>query len=320
MDEQCVHRGIILSASRRTDIPAFYAKWFINRVREGYCTVPNPFNLRQVTKISLKPEDVAVIVFWTRNPRPLMPFLDELDERGFRYYFQYTVMDNPKELDPKSPSLTSAISTFKELSQRVGAKRVIWRYDPIVLTKKTSAEFHVERHALIAQSLRGYTYRNVISIVDAYNKVTRQVKKLPIDLQPSEEPDYGFVRQLADNSERNGMEIVSCAEDIDLHPYGIRPGKCIDDELIKEVFGIEVSHKKDPNQRKACGCVVSKDIGMYDTCLFGCVYCYATQSFERAKKRHAEHDPHSPSLIGWYEPPQDQEQLSLSLDTVSEEG
>lgn len=311
MSRQGAGQGIIISASRRTDIPAFYAKWFINRVREGYCTVPNPFNLKQVTRISLKPEDVLVIVFWTRNPRPLMPFLDELEQRGFRYYFQYTVMDNPRDLDPKTVPLERSLQTFRELSNKVGAERVIWRYDPIILTTRTPADFHVQRHAYIAQSLRGYTRRNVISIVDAYNKVTRRIRGLPGTLQPIEEPDYSFVRHLADNSMSNGMEIVSCAEEIDLRSYGVRPGKCIDDDLIQRVFGIEVPHKKDPNQRKECGCVVSKDIGMYDSCLFGCVYCYATQSFEKAKKRHAEHNPQSPSLIGWYEP--DQEQLSLEL-------
>lgn len=318
MNKRSINQGAIISASRRTDIPAFYAKWFINRVRAGYCTVPNPFNANQVSRISLKPEDVLVIVFWTRNPRPLMPFLTELDERGFRYYFQYTVVDNPRELDPKSVPLDRAIQTFRNLSERIGADRVIWRYDPIILTRKTPAEFHIERHEFVAQSLRGYTRRNVISIVDAYNKVIRRVKGLPAELQPIEQPDYSFVRCLADNCEKNGMEIVSCAEEIDLRPYGVRPGKCIDDELIREVFGIDVPHKKDPNQRKVCGCVVSKDIGMYDTCLFGCVYCYATQSFEKARKRHSQHDPRSPSLVGWYEP--SQEQFALELDTEADKG
>ncbi|MCX8024216.1 MAG: DUF1848 domain-containing protein, partial [Thermanaerothrix sp.] len=122
---------MIISASRRTDIPAFYTPWFIHRVRAGYCTVPNPFNHNQVSYVSLKPEDVDIIVFWTRNPAPLIPYLGELDARGLRYYFQYTIMENPRTIDKKSPPLQPAIETFVELSEKIGDERVIWRYDPI---------------------------------------------------------------------------------------------------------------------------------------------------------------------------------------------
>ena len=145
---------MIISASRRTDIPAFYAPWFMNRMRAGYCTVPNPFNRSQVSRISLRPEDVDVIVFWTRNPRPLLPALDELDDRGYRYYFQYTLLDNPRTLDPKSPPVDAAIATFQTLAERIGPARVIWRYDPSVLSSATGADFHLERYARIAAALR----------------------------------------------------------------------------------------------------------------------------------------------------------------------
>src|SRR5512135_950390 len=128
---------MIISASRRTDIPAFYSRWFMNRVRAGYCTVPNPFNANQVKRISLLPEEVDVIVFWTRNPRPLFPFLKELDVRGVRYYFQFTLLDNPRSIDPKTPPAESALQTFRALSEQVGPARVIWRYDPLVLSQIT---------------------------------------------------------------------------------------------------------------------------------------------------------------------------------------
>jgi hypothetical protein len=298
---------VIISASRRTDIPAFYTPWFIRRVRAGYCTVPNPFNRNQVSYVSLKPEDVDVIVFWTRNPAPLIPYLDELDARGLRYYFQYTVLNNPRALDPKSPPLPTALSTFRRLAEKVGPQKVIWRYDPIVFTPHTDAEFHRDSFARIAAALRGFTQRVVISVMDRYPKAEKRLTALephgfPLNEAFTQTPAFeALMRDLVAIAAQNAMEIVSCAEDLDLTPYGVRPGKCVDDDYIRRVFGLEVTHKKDPHQREACGCVVSKDIGAYDTCLFGCQYCYATQSFDRARKQHAEHNPESPSLIGWYE-------------------
>ena len=299
---------MIISASRRTDIPAFYARWFIQRVREGFCTVPNPYNPRQVSRVSLKPRDVDVIVFWTRNPVPLLPYLDELDGLGFRYYFQYTVLKNPRELDQNGPAFDQAVNTFQRLSQKIGPDRVIWRYDPIVFTDKTSTSFHRETFEEIAQKLRGYTHRSVISVMDFYRKTQKRMQELEkngLKIQPfHNSADSRFdalMSALASSAAKNGMEIVSCAEELDLSLYGIKPGKCVDDEYISRVFGMEVGHKKDPGQRKACGCVTSQDIGMYDSCLFGCQYCYATSSFERARINHAAHDPESPSLLGRYE-------------------
>jgi hypothetical protein len=296
---------MIISASRRTDIPAFYSEWFINRIRAGYCTVPNPFNRNQVSRVSLLPEDVDVIVFWTRNPRPLFPHLAELDRRGYRCYFQYTLLDNPRAIDPKSPP-AAAIRTFCELAGLVGSQRVIWRYDPIVLSEATPPEFHVAAHSRIAAALKGCTGRNVISLVDIYRKAQGRLNQLhregisvgemASDALPAAVGD--LLRQMAQTAQAHGMEITSCAEDVDLRPYGVAPGKCVDDQYIARTFGLRLNVKKDPSQRPACGCVQSKDIGMYDSCLFGCQYCYATSSFETARRNHEEHDPLSPSLVG----------------------
>ncbi len=295
---------MIISASRRTDIPAFYAQWFINRTRAGYCVVPNPFSPRQVAQVALEPEQVETIVFWTRNPRPLFVCLEELDQRGYRYYFQYTLMNNPRVMDPKTPAAKAALDTFRKLSDRVGPARVVWRYDPIVFSSITDPEFHLRTYTTLARALRSYTFRSVVSIIDLYPKVDArlgQLKDRGVTLTPHERLPAGrlasLMRALASTAAENGMEITSCAETIDLAPYGIRPGKCIDDELIGRVFGIQVTGKKDPSQRKACGCVVSKDIGMYDTCPFGCLYCYATTSFDRARIHHREHRPDTPSLV-----------------------
>lgn len=310
---------MIISASRRTDIPAFYARWLANRLRAGFCIVPNPFDARQSTRVSLLPEDVDVIVFWTRNPRPLFRYLDELDARGYRYYFQYTLMDNPRLLDEHNPPAAAALDTFRRLADRLGPGRLVWRYDPIVLSSLTPPDFHRRTYEKLATGLRGYTGRSVISLLDVYGKIRKRLVGLsaqgvqliplregadPLAVAPSGLPERAampgwlaaLLRDLAQIAQTNDMEIVSCAEELDLQPFGVRPGKCIDDDLIDRVFGVEVSHTKDPGQRKACGCVQSKDIGMYDSCLLGCRYCYATSSFERSRQNYLRHDPDAPSL------------------------
>lgn len=310
---------MIISASRRTDIPAFYAAWFVKRIEAGYCTVPNPFNRNQVSRVSLRCEDVDVIVFWTRNPAPLMPYLHKLDERGYRYYFQYTLMANPRAIDPKSPSPHVAVETFRALAEMVGPQRVIWRYDPIVLSAETPPAFHVETHARLAEALHGAAGRCVVSLVDVYRKAGKRLKELerkgiaiedtPQDALAGEIGE--MLSSMAATAKAHGMESVSCAEELDLSPFGIAAGKCVDDDYILRVFGLDVSHKKDPGQREACGCVVSRDIGMYDSCLFGCQYCYATADFQRAAKNYKEQEKHSDnsqSLLGNYDAPETEKQ------------
>lgn len=237
--------SMIISVSRRTDIPAFYAKWFMNRIRAGYCTVPNPFNKNQVSLISLKPEDVDVIVFWSRNPYPLIPYLEELNQRGYRYYFQYTVMNNPPFLDTKSPPVNSSIKTFQELANYVGSQKVIWRYDPIVLSEATDITFHMDTYKYIANLLAGYSFRSVISIMDGYaknNKRLREIEKTQnirvSNIDSSRHLLDELLPSLAKVANASGMEIFSCAEEIDFSSYGIRPGKCIDDEYIEKAFGL----------------------------------------------------------------------------------
>ena len=295
---------MIISASRRTDIPAFYAPWLMNRLRAGFCTVPNPFNRNQVSRISLLPQDVDAIVFWTRNARPLLAHLAELDDRGYRYYFQYTILDNPRLVDQKTPPLEQAIATFQALAAHVGPQRVIWRYDPIVLSEQTDAAFHLDRYAWIAEQLAGCTTRSVISVLDRYKKAEgrlRAVAEQGLAIAGEADDTWpGFaalIQGMVQSATANGMEIVSCAEEIDLARYGVRPGKCIDDDYIFAAFGLRVGGTKDPSQRAACGCIASRDIGMYDSCLFGCQYCYATSSFDRARANHAAHDPLATSLL-----------------------
>jgi len=169
---------LIISASRRTDIPAFYSEWFMRRIRDGYCDVPHPFGTGHASRVSLKADDVDVIVFWTRNPRPLLRHLPELDRRGYRYYFLFTLMDNPRLLDPGTPPLVAAIATFTELSRLIGPEKVIWRYDPIVLSNLTPLPFHTDAFGRLAGLLRGLTARCIVSLLDVYRKLAGRVAGL----------------------------------------------------------------------------------------------------------------------------------------------
>ncbi len=292
---------MIISASRRTDIPAFYSKWFINRVRKGWCDVPNPFNRAQVSKVSLAPRDVDAFVFWTRNPRPLIPRLDELDGLGFRYLFLITLIGYPRGIDPRSPGPEVSIANFHDLASRIGPERVTWRYDPILLSDITGPEFHEENFRRIARALRGTTNRCVISFVNVYRKARKRLEEaVPGGLaafDPGLPRTSELLRTISAAAREEGMRVFNCAGGHDLSPFGILPSRCIDGEFIGNLFSVPVKAVKDPSQRAECGCTVSRDIGMYDTCLYGCSYCYATSNTERAEANHLSHDPESPSLV-----------------------
>ena len=264
--------------------------------------MPNPFNRNQVSMVSLSTAEVDAFVFWSRNPRPLMRYLDELDDMGCRYYFLFTLVGYPDRIDPGSPPLSLSIRTFQELSARVGPQRVIWRYDPIVLSGLSGTGFHESNFRLVAQELKGATGRCIISFVKPYRKARVRMEAAaqgstePVDFGGL--PVRGLLSVISESARENGMEMFSCASEQDFSAFGINPSKCIDADLISKLFAIEISAPKDPRQRKECGCAASRDIGMYDTCLFGCSYCYATSSLERAKAACARHDPRSPSLLG----------------------
>ena len=310
---------MIISVSRRTDLPAFYTPWFINRVRAGYCAVPNPYNPAQVSRVSLRPSDVTAFVFSTRNPRPILPHLAELDDLGYRYYFLITLVNNPRSIDPKSPSSEAAVSAIRDLAGRLGPRRVIWRYDPIVLSSQTGLGYHIENFTRLASALQGATTHCIISILDEYSCARTRLealRALGIDIFRGSRLNRlvtELVPRLVDVASRHGIALTSCAERIDLAPLGVKPGKCMDDRLLSDVFGLSLSGKKDPSQRLECGCVPSKDIGMYHSCLFGCAYCYANRNFGEARRNHKRHDPNSPSMLGWIDAPAVPSDLQLPL-------
>lgn len=299
---------MIISASRRTDIPAFYSTWFMNRINEGYYVKVNPFNAKQRKVVSLAPRDVTCFVFWTKNPKPLMKGLDSLDQLGYYYYFQFTLNDYPKELEPYLPSITSRINIFKELSSKIGKDKVIWRYDPIILSNITDIDFHIKKFTELAETLNGYTNRVVISFVDMYGKTKNKFKRLEetyglefkdlLDQQYEETLNF-LAKSLFKIAKENHLEIQTCAEKIDLDQYDIPHGACIDQQIVnKIVVGEHNKLKKDKNQRKECLCVTSEEMGTYETCQFNCSYCYAVKSEKAVTKTVKKHNPCSPVLIG----------------------
>ena len=274
---------MIISASRRTDIPAFYATWFMERIREGTVSVKNPFNPSQMKRVSLRPEDLSAIVFWTRDCHPMLNHLEELDHHGFKYLFLYTITGYGPPLEMYAPLLESAVSAFRKLSQRIGRERVIWRFDPVIYVEEQGEDWITSRFEKIATSLRCDTRRVIISFLDLYKKVIKRLTALEkttgyrvSDISHRKETIRRIAIALAEIARSNNLEIYSCAEKMGLEGFGISPGKCIDGDLLNTIFGLHLKVEKDKNQRDLCNCTISQDIGEYDTCHHHCVYCYAT--------------------------------------------
>lgn len=330
---------IIVSASRSTDIPAFYAKWFANRLAAGYAVWYNPFN-QQPMKISF--DKTKVVVFWTKNPAPLITYLSELDNRGIHYYFQFTLNDYEAEgFEPNVPSLTERVETFKKLSSLIGKERVIWRFDPIIMTSQLQPRDILKKVWEVGNLIKGCTEKLVFSFVDvkSYRKVqnnlikdTDMFTRETIDMaEPNEDQIQEIVEGLAklrDHWKKEDgwdLTLATCAEKIDLEQYGVEHNKCIDGDLMERIFADDKElvyylrtgklpepdlfgnipdlppkgkDLKDKGQRKLCGCMISKDIGMYNTCRHLCTYCYANTSRNVVLANKDKHSDDSESIIG----------------------
>lgn len=287
---------MILSVSRRTDIPNYYAEWFINRIREGFLYVKNPMNAHQISKIRITPDVIDCIVFWTKNPVGIMKYLDEL--KSCPFYFQFTLTGYGTDIERNIPDKKKVmIPRFQELAGQVGKERVIWRYDPILFTERYTEEYHIRAFRQIAEKLNGYTEKCVISFVDTYRKNKIFLSKAA-DNDKSDAELTEFAEKLRKIAEENGMQTASCSEKIDLSGCGIRHNCCIDRELIERLIGCSLKVKKDKNQRLECGCVESVEVGMYNTCANGCAYCYATYDMHSVEANCKKYDPASPLLCG----------------------
>ncbi len=290
---------MILSVSRRTDIPAFYTEWFFNRIKDGYALVRNPMNYNQVSKVILNPDIIDCIVFWTKNPSIIINKLSLLSE--YKYYFQITINSYDKNIERNVPSKSTVVDSFKSLSKIIGENRTIWRYDPIILTKEIDIDYHCKYFAALCTKLEGYTNRCTISFVDLYKKSERNMSGMNSNLIDNEKmKEIGS--RLSSIANVHNIKIETCSELINLSDVGIEHARCIDDRLISEIIGQKITISKDKNQRDICGCVESVDIGAYNTCEHGCRYCYANFSENTVKNNRQKHNPNSPMLIGNVEP------------------
>lgn len=287
---------MILSVSRRTDIPAFFAKWFINRVRAGYVLVRNPMNYHQVSKINLSPKTLDCIVFWTKNPRPILPYLDEISA-SYPFYFQYTLNPYGRDVEQNLPPLNERIEILQTLSKKIGREKVIWRYDPILLSPDYDIDFHIKNFEKLTQIFAPYVESCVFSFFDEYPKVMKNIKACNARACTDDEMNY-LAKELSTVGRRNNLTLKTCAEIIDLKSYGIEHGKCIDPELVSRIIGCNIDAAKDKNQRNECGCVESIDIGQYNTCRHGCKYCYANFNAQSVETFNRQHNDESPLLIG----------------------
>jgi DNA repair photolyase len=300
---------VIISASRSTDIPAFYSKWFFQRLKAGYSVWVNPFN---GVKSYISYANVRLIVFWSKNPEPLLLHWDYLKQRHIHSYLHFTLNNYEEEgLESGVPSTVTRIETFKRLVDMAGFGKIIWRFDPLILTDTLSTEDLLHKVEYIGNRLYGYTEKLVFSFakIENYHKVKQNLKKTNICYRNFSQKDiHFFVSELCRLNKKWKYNLAACSEEMDLTQYGIQPNKCIDDDLIIKYFsedkalmdflGIKIftpdifhsektvlktKNNKDKGQRPHCGCIISKDIGQYNTCPHGCVYCYANTSAEIAK-------------------------------------
>ena len=315
---------VIVSASRSTDIPAFYSDWFIKRWEAGYLKWTNPFNGKP---LYVSFANTRAVVFWTKNPRPMFKYLDYLDKNIPNYYFQFSLNDYDKEgYEGKVSSVESRIKTFKELSQRVGKKRVVWRFDPLILTNEIDIDELLKRVKKIGDELKDYTQKLVFSFVDIgiYKKVQSNLNKEQVPyIEWTPQLMDEFASKLSNLNKSWCLELGTCSEKIDLDKYNIVHNKCVDDDLMIDLFsedkelmdflGVKIEQAdlfsdgevtktkklKDKGQREDCGCIVAKDIGAYNTCPHECNYCYANASKELAKRNYQKYleNPNSESII-----------------------
>jgi DNA repair photolyase len=328
---------VIISASRSTDIPAFFSKWLFSRIEKGYCSWFNPFNKSQPYFVSFK--NTKVIVFWSKNPEPIIPYLANLDQRGIHYYFQFTLNDYEREgFEPGIPSLEKRIQTFKRLSEQIGKEKVIWRFDPLILSDQLLVRDLLKKIWFVGNKIKGYTDKLVFSFADikvykkVQNNLIRESSQFTKDnIATAEFSDDNIVEFIdglnkikeAWKNEGWSIQLATCSEKVDLAKYDIEHNKCIDGSLMAKLFSFDselmyflangklpetannlfsiqnevIKNLKDKGQRTECGCIFSKDIGMYDTCKHHCIYCYANTSRTVVEKNYASHNLESESII-----------------------
>jgi len=275
----------IISASRRTDIPAFYGEWFLNRLKEGFALYYNPFNYSQVKKVSLKPEDVDAFVFWSKNFKPFLKILKLIDKK-YNFVMHYTITALPKIFEPNIPDKNEMIEVFQILANNFGNEKIFWRFDPIIISNITSENFIIENFEYIAEKLKGFTKRCYVNFVNLYDKVVKNFESKKIFIKKEFSEDVAL--KIFQISKKYDIQILSCSNK-ELTKYNIQFGSCVDAPYIFKIFNIKKELPKLNPTRVDCHCYDSRDIGSYNTCPHLCLYCYANTNKERIKKFYIDY-------------------------------
>lgn len=290
---------MIISASYKTDIPAFYGRWFMNRLQAGYCKCVNPYN-RRAYRVDLSPEAVDGFVFWTKNIGPFLSSLEQVEERGNPFIVQYTITDYPRSLEYSVVDGERAVSQFQRIADTYGPRVAVWRYDTIIFSSVTPYDFHLRNFERLARALEGSTDEVIVSFAQMYQKTRRNLnwaaERFSFTWEdPSDEVKLDLAMKLAQIAKSFGMQLTMCGQRQYLTP-DITDAKCIDAERLSDVAGRPILAEK-KGHRAECGCYASKDIGEYDTCPHGCVYCYAVRNRKLAQRHYKRHDPESEFLL-----------------------
>ena len=288
---------MIINTGCRTDIPAFYAKWLMNRIREGYVLVRNPYNPNQVTKYNLSPEVVDCLAFCTKNPEPMLTYLDELDM--YKQYWFVTITPYGKDIEPNVPDKPKVIEGFKKLSNHIGVDSIGWRYDPIFIGDGFDVNKHIKCFEKMAKELKGYTHNCTISFLDVYEKVKRNAPDIK---PPTKEEQIEIAKAFARIGKENDMVIHACCEKTYLSQYGLQCNGCMSQEIVEKAINNTLQPPKRKNLRQECNCLMGNDIGAYNTCRHLCKYCYANANKQFVIENMKKHDDNSPFLIGRSEP------------------
>lgn len=287
---------MILNTGNRTDIPAFYSEWFYNRIREGYVLTRNPYYPEQVLRYCLDPEVVDILCFCTKNPKPMLDRLDELER--FRQFWFVTITPYGRDIEPFVPEWEAVADSFCRLSERLGIHAISWRYDPIFISNEYPVAFHLEHFEKMAGKMQGAVDNCVISFIDLYEKTKRNFPGVR-EVRCEERDQIG--REFVRIGRKYGIQIRTCCEGTELMKYGVDVSGCMTKNILERAIGcvLEVPEKGN-SKREGCDCLLGSDIGMYNTCGHGCLYCYANYDRETVERNMRLHDPESPFLIGGF--------------------
>ncbi|MBO5494409.1 MAG: DUF1848 domain-containing protein [Eubacterium sp.] len=288
---------MILNTGQRTDIPAYYSEWFINRIEAGEVLSRNPYNPQQVIRYRLDPEVVDLLVFGTKNPAPLLPHLEKLSR--FSQLWHITITPYGRDIEPNVPPVSEVVESVKALSKSIGANRIFWRYDPVFISDKYSADFHKRAFDKIAAALSGSAQNGVISFIDLYEKT---VRNFPTVTEVSKPLRLELGESFAGSAKRHGIKLYACCEDEELSRFGIDTQGCMTKEVVQGVIGERLEMPKPQYARAQCRCLLGNDIGAYNTCPHMCKYCYANYDSRIVMNNYRNHDPDSPLLLGRLNP------------------